>query len=355
MWQEVAPRTSDSSPEERGRRTLLLDLETLGASVRSRKGAPLTNKRTTQRSSGENSPNIAADTVNLFFSAPADDASMASGTFLPNRNDPVIGRDNRIAEIDGICTGEAGSRILLHGVSGIGRKSVAFAVADRASAQYDTVVHVSCLSGAGEPPLSALAICQRLLTRLNQSPPLHPHAVEAMQALLGARNTLLVLTDVETAAQIDGMALPTSVDLIATSQSRLSDLHDIRKFHIGPLETGVAELVLRYYLSDEASSGVGDDDLRALARVCFGHPALLKVSAGVVGSGLYDGPRALAEALAKRPSSWREADLGKEIGESIAQILYRLPERSQQLLGRIGRLPFLELARDDLSVVMGGK
>ena len=183
-------------PRERSLRTPSWAPGTPAASVKTQTRPGLIEEANDTEVDRRLQPQYLAETVNLFGGLTPGDVVVPGGNYLPHRVDPVIGRDREIVQIEESLSAERPYRVLLHGVPGVGRRVWRSMwprnwqpVMTRLSTHHVYLVRVSqkylrSLSRSG---------CSFVSTRARQYT---PHAVEAVQALLGSCRSLVVLTDV---------------------------------------------------------------------------------------------------------------------------------------------------------------
>lgn len=299
-----------------------------------------------QRSSGDNSPNIAIDQLHLYLPS-ADSDTVFNGIHLPRPIEPLLGRTDELEQLRHARShGDEPYRVLIHGLAGMGRCSVALDFAWEVAQEYDLVVHVSCLVEDGTPPASAAEIAQRILIRLGQVPVVPMHASQQLEAGMTGRRCLVVLTDLEDLGTVQGLNLPASTDLIVTSQSSLSAWSEVTRIPLGALDPESALELFALHAGPVAGGEI-------VVRACLGHPGLIKVSAGVLQLAIFPDAESLASAVHPGSADWPE-QIGATVNRAMARIAERLPDSSRVLFARLSTLPFPFLARSDVSVLVGG-
>jgi DNA-binding SARP family transcriptional activator len=216
---------------------------------------------------------------------------------LPPAPDPLVGRDEELAAITRVLTGDGvGPRVVaISGRVGVGKTALALAVAHRCAGHYpDGQLHAE----VGGAPADVLATFLRALGDRDPVGPDPAELVARFRSLVAGQRLLFVLDGVEHDGHLATL-LPAGAGcgVIVTGRRVCGTVAHARRFDLGPLPVAAALDLLRCYAgpdrvdADEAAA-------RAVVRECDGLPLAVRLAAARL-AGDSDRPvAALAHRLA---------------------------------------------------------
>ncbi|MFK4082590.1 BTAD domain-containing putative transcriptional regulator [Kribbella sp. NPDC020789] len=181
--------------------------------------------------------------------------------------------------------------VLLVGAGGIGKTSLAVALADRVQDGYPDGTLYAELDGTSRDPRNPDEIIDRFLRALGAAPPIHSRREERLALYRSAMancRVLVVLDDALDERQVRDLLPPSPRSAaIVTSRHRLAGLADVHRRNVPTLSTEVAVDLLR------AGRDVTDPDdtlARSAVQLCGHLPLALMVVAARLASGAVDLP-----------------------------------------------------------------
>jgi DNA-binding SARP family transcriptional activator len=216
---------------------------------------------------------------------------------LPPAPDPLVGRDEEVAAITRVLTGDsAGPRVVaISGRVGAGKTAVALAVAHRCAGHYpDGQLHAE----VGGAPSDVLAAFLRALGDRDPVGSDPADRIARFRSLVAGQRLLVVLDGVECDGHLAAL-LPAGAGcgVIVTGRRVCGTVAHSRRFDLGPLPVAAALDLLRCYAgpdrvdADEAAA-------RAVVRACDCLPLAIRLAAARL-AGDPDRPvAALAQRLA---------------------------------------------------------
>ena len=270
-------------------------------------------------------------------------AVTAPAAVVPRRRSSFVGRDADVAALLARLDGAAA--VTLVGVGGVGKTSLAFAVAARLEQISDTVVHVVELASTRDSAAVARVVADSL--GLPATSERTPEEV-LVQLLCSEGRTLLVLDNCE--QTVDGVVALVDelldrcrqLTVLATSRVALG----FEGEHVWPVQPlavytdvhgnapAIQLLVDRATASHpDAVAAVDPDDLVALAQRLDGVPLALELAAARLGSmGILELTRRLDEELLALDTTRRDAHDRHRSLAAVVEWSYRLLSPDEQHL-----------------------
>ncbi len=263
---------------------------------------------------------------------------------LPRPTD-IVGRDDVMAEVSWLLSGESGLAppvVVICGPGGIGKTALALRASHELADRYpDGQLYVN-LRGTASGATDTSEILAQFLRAFGVSrvPETKAERLSMYRTLLAVRRVLVVLDDAVGGEQV-GELVPANpaCAVLVTARQRLPELGGVH--HVAPLEPlGLAdatELFLR--VTREAGISV-DDDMDAvggLVELCGGLPLALRIAAAV---RVHDHPRPTADLLDRlaRQGTDTLAYGTMSVGRSIGAGFERLDVPGRQLFLALGLL-----------------
>jgi transcriptional regulator with XRE-family HTH domain/tetratricopeptide (TPR) repeat protein len=268
---------------------------------------------------------------------------------LPRLLPDFTGRDEELALLVGSLTAVAGGPaplVLVHGLPGLGKTTLAVRAASGLAAAYDACLFVD-LRGFDRTPMTAVQALTRLIGAVDPGagrvPRLEADAVETWQDLVADRRVLVVLDNVASEAQVRAL-LPRVAPSAAvlTSRRSLAGLESVVRLPLAPLPEPESEQLLRrivptHQLGDEATR---DDTVRRLAALCAGVPLALRIAGNRLASRSAWSARDLVDRLAaedRRIDGLRAGDL--DLRATITPCVDQLSPTARRAFRRLAFLP----------------
>ncbi|HEY1016778.1 MAG TPA: NB-ARC domain-containing protein, partial [Herpetosiphonaceae bacterium] len=181
----------------------------------------------------------------------------------------------------------------IHGMGGVGKTELAFALAHRLRAQFPDAQLVLELRGARETPMTPIEALQAAIRSFAPQEQL-PAELDALQqryrSLLDGKRVLVLLDDARDAAQVRPLVPPVGCLLLVTSRQRWT-LPGMASVQLAPLGSDEAPAFLR-----QLCARLTDAEAAAIAAACDQLPLALRVS----GSLLAINPALSAERYIQR-------------------------------------------------------
>jgi len=268
-----------------------------------------------------------------------------AGEHLSDAPAALIGRDALVSDLEARV--DAGERVLLHGLGGVGKTALAATVASRLAGRMPCV----WLALGDLTPESAFDAIVRAL-QVDDAPALTSPDVHAARAMASTGLRLLVLDDAHNAYTVARVrdALPPTTALVVTSRSRYAGL---ARLDVPPLDRSASLELLRqawdaaqHPVDEHAAAPDGTPDLggpgaEALCDLLGDHPFAVRLAAAtmaVEGTG----PDALRSRIAAAPHTLTAPD-GDGGLWSVASLLEsslgNLPDDAHEAYLAIGALP----------------
>ncbi|MEU8241124.1 helix-turn-helix domain-containing protein [Actinoplanes missouriensis] len=279
---------------------------------------------------------------------------------LPPAVADFTGRDS---ERDWIRTRLTGAKqgapapvLLLSGLPGIGKTSLAVDAATALAEAFPDGRYFVDLHGFAEQPLSAPVVLARLIQAVAPDIGRFSHrladATTLWRSLSAGRRILVVLDNAAGEAQVRN-ALPAEgpAAMIVTSRRMLSGLEGVDRLRLASLPEREAVSLLGAITADRASE---PSELRELARLCANVPLALRVA----GNRLASRPRwsagDLIERLAVQERRLDALAAGElEVGAAFALSYEQLSEPARRLFRRLS-LVFGSTAGEEVAAVLTG-
>ena len=251
----LAPITSDVEMQTRAEGQLYI-VET-----------PFTPPRRGSQAAAEPKTTHAHEVLVTHTDAPGAQSALliSQANDVPGRPDKLIGRDEVVAEVDALL--DNGQRVLLQGMGGMGKTTLAAEIAARRIEAYQRPV-LWLRAGTEKAP----ALLEALVRPFDASS-IDGSVVRQLIGDAGVK--LIVLDDVWDGSVLKQVidALPRGLPLLVTSRQRypLNKIIDI-----GELELGTALELLSFHASQEYTPA--DEDAVALCRLVGFHPFTLEIA-----------------------------------------------------------------------------
>ncbi len=169
---------------------------------------------------------------NRFFTAREESDSTSVGDSyssylfqIPSLPGDFVGREQEITEIVGTVQEKGTSIIILRGMGGVGKSTLAYALAERLKEIYEVQLHIK-LSDANAKPLLASEAMSQIIRSLKGERVVLPDKEEELgnmyRGLLNGKKTLLLLDNAINKSQIEPLVPPKSCGLLITSRNYLN-------------------------------------------------------------------------------------------------------------------------------------
>lgn len=227
--------------------------------------------------------------------SPPSRAPVAGGSLprqLPAAARGFIGRDDAIAELDGLIAGADPPLVVIHGMAGVGKTALAVRWAHRVAHLFpDGQLFANLYGYAAAPPVSASDVLTQFLRALGVPPADVPIDVEEAgrlyRSVLAERRLLILLDNVSSPEHVRTLspAAPGCI-VVATSRHRMTGLAALDDAYLLPVETlrtAEAVDVLKVGLGGELVTA--STDVVELAELCDGLPLALRIAAANFDAG----------------------------------------------------------------------
>ncbi|MFE3190670.1 BTAD domain-containing putative transcriptional regulator [Nocardia sp. NPDC059240] len=271
---------------------------------------------------------------------------------LPIDISDFTGREALLAQLDSRLTPSATAPtvVVITGMGGIGKTTVAVHLAHRLTARYPGGRFYVDLDGVGDHPAEPDAVLGVLLRALDVGegaiPPGGTERSALLQRLLADRKVLLVLDNAGDAAQLAPL-LPTAAGSTAliTSRSILAELPGAQLVPVDVLDTGQALTLLARIIGDHRITAE-DEAAHRIVDSC----GLLPLAVRIIGARLAARPHwslaSVAARLADEGTRLSQLRLGATAVESTFRFSYRQLDGETARAFRLLAVP----AAGDLSV-----
>jgi transcriptional regulator with XRE-family HTH domain/tetratricopeptide (TPR) repeat protein len=261
---------------------------------------------------------------------------------LPRAVNDFTGRDAELAWIRRRAVaadpGEPGPVLLLSGLPGIGKTSLAVRAAAELAGMFPDGRHFLDLQGLAEEPLSPAAVLTRLIQAVTPGIGRFSRRLADLTAvwnkLAAGRRMLVVLDNAADEDQVRA-ALPAHgpVVTLVTSRRMLSGLDGVDRLRLATLPEQEAVRLLDAITVDRPNT---PEDLRHLARLCANVPLAIRVA----GNRLASRPRwSAGDLIARLTVQERRLDVlaagDLQVSAAFALSYDQLPERARRLFRRL--------------------
>jgi transcriptional regulator with XRE-family HTH domain/tetratricopeptide (TPR) repeat protein len=287
--------------------------------------------------------------------------SPSSGTLpVPAAVADFTGRD---AEREWIHTrasaaraGTSGPVLMLSGMPGIGKTSLAVRAATDLAGEFPDGRHFLDLQGFAEQPLSPTAVLARLISVVAPGIGRFSHrlaeATALWQSLVTGRRILVVLDNAATEAQVRPV-LPAQgpAVVIVTSRRMLSGLEGVDRLRLPTLPEREAVRLLTIMTADRPERS---EDLADLARLCANVPLAIRVAGNRLASRPSGSAGDLVERLAVQERRLETLAVGdQQISAAFALSYDQLSAEARQLFRRLS-LTFGGTAGAEIAAILTG-
>jgi hypothetical protein len=191
-----------------------------------------------------------------------------------------VGREREVQDL-GSClsgTNENTGRIVLHGMGGIGKTSLAVRIAHNVKRAFPDAQIFLELEGMSERPLSPAKAMAILLAGIEPGmasiPKTKRELLPRYRAALAGKRALIVLDNAADENQVSKLIdLPSPVAIVVTSRRALA-LDGVKTAHVQGLRERYAFQLLRSILGKKGT----DEELQSIIALCHGLPLALRVA-----------------------------------------------------------------------------
>lgn len=275
---------------------------------------------------------------------------------IPPPPSHFTGRTAETDHIMGAISGSKASRrapaVLIHGMPGIGKTTLACNVAHSVRTRYpDGCIFVDLGSLGDVSDVHAWLV--RRLGVAAEKIPAEPGEVRALYlSTLFRRSVLIVVDDVTRSDQVTSL-VPASPKcaVIATSRYRLDALDDCRAIRLGPLAADEAAALFAA-IADRPDT-LRQPDLARIVAACGGVPLAVRVAAAKFRHSGRDTAE-LADLLESPAAAWDELDDGeRSVHRTLATAVRELPGNGQRALAMFALYPGREAGNHAIAWLAG--
>jgi tetratricopeptide (TPR) repeat protein len=250
--------------------------------------------------------------------------------------------------------------VVIDGMAGVGKTALAVQVAHDLADRFPGGCHFVDLRGFSRstPPRTPYEVLGLLLRKLDSAatvPVEHARRVERYREFLAESPTLIILDNVQSAPQIEGLLVgPGPSRTVITSRRQLPSLHEASPLSLSVLDEPESLDLLRAIIPPDRRHDQ-EPDLRRIARFCQGLPLALRI----VGAKLVRRRAWSVGHLADRLDSQRiglaEIDDGERNLVSAFELSYAdLPASGRRFFRLLGAAPGIDIDPERAAALTGG-
>jgi tetratricopeptide (TPR) repeat protein len=279
--------------------------------------------------------------------------------FAPPVENYFVARDTELADLS--SRWRAGEQVLLlHGLPGAGKSTLAAAAAQRAGEAFRDGVLYLDIRGLEEVALGTDLALDQLLDAMDVPAEPRPPASEQKSRLLHTwlrgRRILLVLDDVRDERHVRPLVLRSDgCCTLITSRSPLPALNDIERINVGAFDPDDGVRLLKRLVGCERIETEAEQAQRLVA-LCGGLPLAIRITGGRLATRPEWSVQRYAELLTDERERLERLSLGDLDVRASFELSYRLLEdREQRTLRHLGLVRAPAVAAASVSAATGGQ
>lgn len=265
---------------------------------------------------------------------------------LPRVVADFVGREGELAQLLGALDAPAGApapAVLVHGLPGLGKTTLAVHVASRLTASFEATLFVD-LRGFDRTPVTPMQALVRLISALDPAsgrvPRREADAVDTWQGLIAGRRLLLVFDNVASESQVRPlMPRVAPAATIVTSRRPLPGLESVLRLPLAPLRAAESVELLRRIVPQAQLVADGGETVARLAALCADVPLALRITGNRLASRAGWSARDLLDRLAaedRRIDGLKAGDL--DLRATVAPSYEQLSPQARRAFRRLALL-----------------
>ncbi len=285
---------------------------------------------------------------------------------VPTPTAVLIGRGHELAlvqsHLKSLPTGAAGGPrvVILHGMAGVGKTEIAFALAQRTQADFADSVYLDLGATEGEsttatPDGAVHNLLRRLGVRGNDIPRHFSERTALLRSKLAGRKLLLIIDNVSSPAQVLPLLPHASKSaVVVISRNQLLALGPAFRLQVNPLSNDDAITLFASLSGPVSPKGADPDRLTRISASCEGLPLAIRLLAARFKQ---DPSRSLADfedEITRNQARLDHLDDGNRTIEAVfATAVDALPQPQLRALSYLALHPGVVIDTDSCAILTG--